>query len=53
MINEKQLNEFKQIYKKHFWIELSNKEALEKSIALVISVKNALFVDFDNHNKKK
>ncbi len=48
---KKQILEFKQLYKKHFWIELSEQDALKKCLDLVVSVKNALFLDFENNDR--
>jgi len=39
-LTEKQLNEFKEIYYKNFWVKLSNTEALEYWLKLVNLVKN-------------
>jgi len=50
-LSKKQISNFKDLYKKHFWIELSEKEALEKCLYLVISVKNILFLDFENNDR--
>jgi len=51
-LTEKDISDFKYLYKKHFWIELSNQEALEKCLSLVLSVKNVLFINFENNDRK-
>ena len=47
---KEQVLEFKDLYLKHFWIELSEQDALEKCLDLVISMKNALFLDVENND---
>jgi len=50
-LTKEQILEFKDLYKKHFWVELSEQDALAKCLDLVISVKNVLFLDFENNDR--
>jgi len=50
-LTKEQILEFKDLYKKHFWVELSEQDALEKCLDLVVSVKNILFLDFENNDR--
>jgi len=47
-LTEKQLNDFKELYYKQFWIELNNADALEYWLKLVNLVK---IVTENNENK--
>ena len=50
-LSKEQILEFKDLYKKHFWIELSEQDALDKCLDLLISVRNTLFLDFENNDR--